>query len=238
MKSFKLFVVVLLVLLTTGCIKLDMDLEVNSDSTISGSMIFAVSDALNELAEGESTGTNSDELFDTKAEGVTSEPYDQGGFVGEKFIFDRVPASAFKGKDGDASSLSIAREGDLVTLSGNLDLRTETGDTDQSAEGDLFGDAFSSALAKSIFSSAELRIRVKFPADVVSTTGTLSADKRTVTWEPKIGDNVNLNTVVRIPSAPIGLIGAIAAIFLVAISGLIWFFRKKRSEFPLTSPEL
>ena len=73
---------------------MDLALEINSDKTVSGSLIYAISDGLAEL------GTTSDEtdpttdLFDTSAEGVTVTEYKENGYTGTKVILDRVPMSA------------------------------------------------------------------------------------------------------------------------------------------------
>jgi hypothetical protein len=213
--------------------KLDLDLQVNSDSTISGSMIFAVSDALSELSDGASTDSPAEDPFDTKAKGVTTEVYDEGGFVGQKFIFDRVPASAFAGGKGKSGDLTISREGDLITLNGKLDLSMDSSDSEQTSDTGIFGEAFGSAFVKTIFSSAELRIRVKFPSEVVSTTGKLSADKRTVTWKPKIGDKVDLKTTVRVPEVKVVLYAGIGLLGLLLTGGILYFMRRKRKPVEL-----
>jgi hypothetical protein len=237
MKIFKIVAVTLLVLLTTSCVKLDMDLQVNSDSTISGVVIFALSDALDELAQDDSSQTPSSDLFDTKADGVTTESYEQDGFKGKKYILDRVPTSAFAGTEGNSSELSVAREGNLVTLNGNLDLSSDSGNNDSEADAGIFGDAFAAAITKTLFSTAELRIRVKFPAEVVSTTGELSPDRRTVTWKPKIGEKLDLKTVVKIPSAPIGLFVGVGVLLILSILGFILLKRNKRSKTIDIEPE-
>jgi len=237
LKYLKFVAIGLILLLTTSCVKLDLDLQINSDSTVSGSMIFAVSDSLEELSDGASTESSAEDLFDTKAKGVTTEAYDEGGFVGQKFIFDRVPASAFSNSDGKSGlnsdgksgELTISREGDLITLNGNLDLSMDSSDSEQTSDAGIFGEALGLAFTKTIFSSAELRIRVKFPSEVVSTTGKLSADKRTVTWEPKIGDKVDFKTTVRVPGIKVILYAGIGLLGLLLIGGIIYFMRRKRS---------
>ena len=205
----------------TGCVKFDLDLVVNKDSTISGSMIFAVSDTLASLGETEnSTETDvSDELIDPKTKGVSIEEYKKGGFTGQKITLDRVPFSEFQ-KGGESGDLTITREGDLITLNGFLDLAMD--------EGAQSEDIWAAELAKSLFSSADLGIRITFPFEVVSTQGELSEDRRTVTWEPKIGDRVDLTTTVKIPSLiPIIPIAAAAVLLLLII--IIVLIRRKKS---------
>ena len=58
------FAAILASFLLTGCIKLDMDLTINKDRTVSGTVIGAVSDYLAELSE---------ESGDTSSNSITSE---------------------------------------------------------------------------------------------------------------------------------------------------------------------
>ena len=207
----------------TGCVKFDLDLVVNKDSTISGTMIFAVSDALASLGETDSSQESdvSDELVDPKTKGVLVEEFKKGGFTGQKITLDRVPFSEFK-QGGDSGDLTITREGDLITLNGFLDLAMEDADSSE--------DLFAAELAKSIFASADFKIRVTFPFEVVSTAGELSEDRRTVTWEPKIGDRVDLKTTVKIPSAiPIVPIAAAIVVLLLVLT-LVVLRRKRMSQ--------
>ena len=69
-------------LLLAGCFKVNMDLEVAADNTVSGTAVIAVEESLLELS-----GQNVDDLFadmdlsDLPA-GSTSERYEEDGFVG------------------------------------------------------------------------------------------------------------------------------------------------------------
>ena len=90
----------------------------------------------------------------------------------------------------------------------------------------MLGEAF----VKSLFASADLRIRVTFPAEVVSTTGSLSEDRRTVTWTPDIGEKLDLTTTVRVPSFNFVLYVAagLGAMLIVAVT-LLMIKRRKPS---------
>lgn len=206
--------------LLTGCVKFDLDLVVNEDSTISGTMIFAISDALASLGDTatESDTDVSDELIDTSTKGVFVEEYSKGGFTGQKIILDRVPFTEFQ-KGGDSGDLTISRNGNLVTLNGFLDLTMDEGDTDE--------DLFSAGIAKTFFSSADIGVRITFPFEVVSTTGELSENGKTVTWEPKIGDRVDLTTTVKVPSV-IPIVPAVAVIIILLLFFGLVIVRKKR----------
>lgn len=215
-----------LIISTSGCLKFDLDLTVNTDSTVSGTMIFAVSDSLSELGDDQTPETPTDDLVDPNAKGVTVEPYDDGDFVGQKITLDRVPFSEFS-SGGESGDLTIVREGDLITLKGFLDLGE---DTSQSTTQDDLGGLLGKAFVDSLFASADLRIRVTFPSEVVSTTGTLSEDKRTVTWTPDIGEKLDLTTTVRIPSSNFVLYGSGAITLLFLIGALVVVAKRKQRK--------
>jgi hypothetical protein len=198
-----------LAVLLSGCMKLDMDLQVNADDTVSGKVIFALDKQLLEL-----TGQSAEDVLGTDApvptdaEGVSAEPYEDDEFTGQQFSFDAVPLSRFnEGEDPDA--LQIVREGDVFRVSGALDLSGATGATGVPG----FEDAFQ---------GAELRIRISFPGEVTGSNG--SVDGNTVTWEPKVGERLEIHaTASAIEGAGGGsnlpliliLVGAVAVLAIV-----------------------
>lgn len=215
-----------LILTTSGCVKFDLDLTINSDSTVSGTMIFAVSDALSELGDEQVPDTPTDDLVDPTAKGVTTEPYDDGQFVGQRITLDRVPFSEFS-RGGESGDLTIVRDGNLITLKGFLDLGDDTSPpTAEENLGGVLGEAF----VKSLFSSADLRIRVTFPSEVVSTTGSLSENKRTVTWTPEIGEKLDLTTTVKVSSLNFVLYGFIGFAVLLITTVTALLMKRKRTS--------
>lgn len=215
-----------LLFLLTGCIKFDMALEVNKDSTVSGTVIFAMSDALASLAGAGSTDsiTPTDGLVDSKAEGVTTSKYSEGGFTGQKITLDRVPFSEFTKGGGKEGDLAITKVGNLITLNGFLDLSSSDTSTQNGS------DELSKDMAASMMSSADLKVSIKFPAQVIKSTGTISEDGRSVSWVPKFGEKLDLATTVQLPSSNgISLImaGGFAA-FLLGGFGFILLRKRKK----------
>ena len=197
---------------------MDLALEINSDKTVSGTMIYAVSDALSELGTTSEESDPTTDLFDTTAKGVTISDYKQDGYTGTKIVLDRVPMEAFNKDGGDTGRFQIIREVNKITLKGELDLSSaDTGGVDDSEWG--------AALAKSLFATADLDISVKFPVKVISTTGTISEDGRTVSWKPQLGEKVDLTTTVELPTQNFILGGIIIGI--VAIVGVVLFVTTK-----------
>lgn len=232
-KSYKrkvaaIFAALLSTFLLTGCIKLDMDLTVNRDRTISGTVIGAVSDYLAEMAEESGdTSSNSltselDSLFDENTPGVTVKEYNSGGFTGQQYILDRVALSELNGDGTDAEGFKIKIEGNKVNVSGVLDLSMDE-DTTSSLE--LFG----ADLAKGLFSSAQMRIAVRFPGKVISSSGEISADGKQVVWTPVIGERNELSATVELPNAKKILLYAGIGIGVLALL-LIAFFLGRRGK--------
>ena len=223
------FAAILSTFLLTGCIKLDMDLTVNKDRTISGTVIGAVSDYLAAMAEESGdTSSNSltselDSLFDENTPGVTVKEYKSGGFTGQQYILDHVAISELSGDGADADSFNIKIEGNRATVSGVLDLSMDE-DTTSSLE------FFGADLAKGLFSSAQMRIAVRFPGKVVSSSGEISADGKQVIWTPVIGERNELSATVELPNAKKILIYAgigIGALVLLLIAFLLGRKAKK-----------
>lgn len=219
MKKLRLIAVISLIsVLLTGCVKMDLALEINSDKTVSGTMIYAISDALSELGTTSEESDPTLDLFDTSAKGVTISDYKQDGYTGTKIVLDRVSMEAFNKDGGESGGFQIVREDNRITLKGELDL--SSADTSQVDDSD-----WGAALAKSLFATADLDISVRFPVKVLSTTGTISEDGRTVSWKPQLGEKVDLTTTVELPTRNFILGGVIAVIF--ALAAVVLFVTKK-----------
>ncbi|HEY6677831.1 MAG TPA: hypothetical protein VI411_02910, partial [Actinomycetota bacterium] len=186
---------VALVFLMTGCIKLNMNLGINSDNTVSGTIEFGIQKELVDL-----TGQNVEDLlgsdapFPSSAPGVTVEPFDDGEFAGRQVILEDVPIEEFNsggtvgasgGTGGSgptsgagADSLRIARQGDTFVVTGVLDLsRALSGVT-----GPLAGTG-----GAQVFESADIRIAITFPGEVLQAPGG-EIDGNTVTYMPEFDE--------------------------------------------------
>jgi hypothetical protein len=215
-----------LALVLSACIKLDMDLSVHSDDTVDGTVIFALSKQLIALS-----GQSPEDLLGTDApvpsdaEGVTTEPYEDDKFQGQRFTFDAVPLAQLNQGGTDEDALRITREGDTYTVNGALDL--SSGATGATGLTGFPG-------AEELFQGAELRIRLTFPGEVLSSNG--QVDGNTVTWVPKVGERLELQaTASAIDNGAAGggntllfvIVGA--AIVVVAIVVGVLLARRRRS---------
>lgn len=153
----------------SGCMKLDMDLELQSDDTVDGSMTIGMSSALAELA-GEDPAAMSAQMreeimADDSIGDVRVEDYDDGEYVGTTMHFTGAGLSDFGGGDEDA--LRIERVDDEFVVTGRMDLSEGGGALPGMAQPDV-------------------RIAITFPGAVTEHTGELEGT--TVTWVPVAGE--------------------------------------------------
>ena len=202
--------------LLTGCIRLGIDLQVNQNKTMSGTMIFALSDSIAALG-GDSSTLSQGDLIDPKTKGVTVRPYKKDGYTGEEYDLKDVPIAAFN-PGGKNDSFTITETSKKITVNGYMDFSDTSG-----------GGAIGSQLASTMMSSADIHISIKFPYDVTSSTGVISSDKKTVTWRPKIGEKTQLQAVVEIPSTSYVtyLVAALVLVLILILVGLILARRRR-----------
>jgi len=214
-----------LALLLAGCFKVNMDVEVSPENTVSGSAVIAFDQSLLELS-----GQSVDELFqdmdlsDLPANS-TVEPYDEDGFVGQEITFEDVPLDEFRGNEavsGAGEALSIVREGDEFRVSGRFDMSGEefTGGGQVPSE---------------LLDRFEFRISITFPGEVKSSTG--EVDGNTVTWEPKFGEDTRIEAVASaIPSESSPLLMILLIVAGLLVVGGIAFLFLRRTPAPAPGP--
>lgn len=212
----------LLALVLSGCVKLDMDLELQSDDTIDGSMILAVSRQLAELS-----GTDPAELAEQMREealsgegmpeGSSVETYEDDDFVGSEVTFEGAPLDAFSDED----SLRITRDGDDFVVAGEMDL------TDTSTEG------------LDLMSGVDIRIAITFPGAVSDADGEI--DGRTVTWVAEPGEITTFNARGAAEAGALAgsllwlVVGGVALLVVVLVVVLL-VVRSRRKAAPATAP--
>jgi hypothetical protein len=196
-----------LALLLAGCFKVNMDVEVSPENTVSGSAIIAVDESLLELS-----GQSADQLFQQMdlsdlPPGATLDRYEEDGFIGQEITFEEMPLETFTQNNtlsgsganaGASEELNIARRGDEFHVTGAFDM---TG-----------AEFTGTQIPEQFLESFEFRISITFPGEVKSATGEI--DGNTVTWEPRIGENTPVEAVASaIPSesSPLLMILLVAA---------------------------
>jgi len=215
--------------LLAGCFKVNMDVEVSPENTVSGTAIIAVDESLLKLS-----GQSADQLFkdmdlsDLPA-GATTERYQEDGFIGQQISFNDVPLPEFTGNNtlsgtgtGSGDQLNIVRQGDEFHVTGAFDMS---------------GPEFTGTdVPKQFLESFEFKISITFPGEVKSATGAI--DGRTVTWEPTFGENTPVEAVASaIPSAssPLLMILLIAAGALI-LGAIAFMLTHRKSPAPASGP--
>lgn len=192
----------------SGCVRLDLGLEVRPDDTVGGEFTAAWSDDF--LAQAQDEGLSRSELdafLDALLDGVPGTervPYQQGGFTGQTASFTDRPLSDFAEFGGDEwGYLRIAHEGREYGLEGYWDLR---------AAGFIDPEAFE---------DAEILISVNFPATVTEHNGEL--DGRTVTWRMVPGQDYDLNATAVEKNGWAFVIAGVGSV--VVIGALLWLWQ-------------
>jgi hypothetical protein len=239
-----------LVFLMTGCIKLNMNLGINSDDTVSGTVEFGVQKELLDL-----TGQNVEDLlgsdapFPSNAPGVTVEPFDDGEFAGQQFIFEDLPieefnsggiaeASGATSVTGAGDTLQIARQGDTFVVTGVLDLSTGL----SGVTGPFGGTG-----GAQFFESADIKIAITFPGEVLQAPDG-QIDGNTVTYVPEFGERLEINAtgsavdngeaadVVGGSDSFLPLILIVGAVALVLLIVLLLVVRSRRNRVDAGTP--
>lgn len=241
---------VALVLLMTGCIKLNMNLGINSDDTVSGTVEFGVQKELLDL-----TGQNVEDLlgsdapFPSNAPGVTVEPFDDGEFAGQQFIFEDLPIEEFNsgGIAGASGATSVAGAGDTLQIARQGDTFVVTGVLDLSSGLSGVTGPFGGTGGAQFFESADIKIAITFPGEVLQAPGG-EIDGNTVTYVPEFGERLEINAtgsavdngeaadVVGGSDSFLPLILIIGAVVLVLLIVFLLVVRSRRNRVGAETP--
>ncbi|GAA1759552.1 LppM family (lipo)protein [Luedemannella helvata] len=175
----------------TGCMKMNVDFKIEGDY-VNGTMIMAVDKKLAAMS-----GQTEDQLVDEMTKdapdepGVTSEKYDDGTFVGKKYIFDKTPLDKMS-DNSDADELKIVHDkaAKTYTVTGTMDLTEIKNDDPTTA---------------AMMGSLDIKIAITFPGKVREHNGELNGT--TVTWKPKAGEKTELKAVAEEASGLAALTG-------------------------------
>lgn len=203
-----------------GCMKVDMDMTLSEDDTVSGSIVMAVSNSLAEtmgMEPGELWKQAGGELSQNLPEGTSQEPYSDDEYTGTKYTFTEAPISQISGEGGE--DLSITRDGDDYVVDGTMNL----------SEG---ADQLKS-LPQNVQDAFDVTLAITFPGPVSDATG--AVDGNTVTWTPKVGENTEIHAVGSATagsSFPWWIVGLVVG--LVVIGLVVWFVVRNNRR-PATS---
>ena len=215
----------------TGCMKLDMQLDISDSDTVDGEIILALNREASAMAEamGEDPSTVFDELGADLPEGAQAEDYDDGEFVGQRYTFDDIALSEFSAEE---SGFGITHEGEEIVVDGNLDM---TGLDPEAMAGELGGDAGELGDMDQLMESLEMSVSMTFPGEVTEHNGEL--DGTTVTWTPVPGEANEISA----RSADSGggggdgipvWIWILIIVVVLGLAALLFFLSRNRNQTP------
>jgi hypothetical protein len=213
---------VALALLTSGCVKASVSLNVRSDDQVDGSIVMAV-DRTYVPPGGQAPDALLDQVtqrvFHGTATGSHQEPYADPQYVGRRVTIEGMSLLDFN-RGTSSGGLKIVHQGSEFRLSGTVD----TVDLAAAAG------ASSAASADRIARTFDVVIQVTFPGPVTQSNGTVSGD--TVTWRPRFGQRLALSAVAADGPGPPGwLLPALVLVAATAVGGVVvWRVRPHRSR--------
>ena len=169
-----------ILLATSGCMKVNLDLTVKENDTVSGSMILAFSNDAIELAKsmGSDSSLNTDS-FVTEEPGMTVEQYKDADYSGTKITFDERPFAEFS-TGTSADSLNFKRDGSIVSITGAINM---AGDDPSAIE-----QIKTNPITSGLFEKSDISVSITMPGKILETSGTVVGN--TVTFEGELGDNI------------------------------------------------
>lgn len=199
-----------LLLVLSGCMKVDVDLTLNEDETTDGVLVMGVSDEVADML-----GREPQELWDELGAemqadlpgSATSEPYTEDGYTGARVTFEDEPLGGFAAAGANGDALAITREDDEYVVSGAMDM------TGQGSR--------MNGMPEPVIESLQLNVAVTFPGEVTEHNGTLEGS--TVAWTPRMGERNEISARGAVSTDPgAGLswvwlgVGALAVLTLAA----------------------
>lgn len=160
----------------TGCVRLHAAMAVSQDDRVSGE-ITAATPPTRDNDPGPQL-----KVPEELAGRVTTQPYHQDDYVGTRLSFSGLTFEEVKvlATATSASSsryqLAFRRSGDLVTLSGSVDLTQVPPER------------------------ADVQVKIAFPGEVIDTNGR-EEDNATIAWAPKPGQASMITATVRYAGA-------------------------------------
>lgn len=222
----RLAVVAALMVVMTGCVKLDTALDVHSDDTVSGTVIVGLSKSL----AGKATSTERDPFAPpSKSElppGADATEWADNMYQGFNITYHDVRLADLN-TAADANATATGAESwrgvfRITHNDGDYTFTWDLGDL-SSVSADGGTDERGNESARRALRSAKTRVQITFPGKVEKTNGTVGDDGKTVTWRPKLGSSsLTLRAVAKDSAHPWqrvtwSLLGIAVVVVVVAV---------------------
>lgn len=215
---------ILALLLLSGCFKVEMDLEVNADETVDGTMIVALDEEMYAMLSADDDSS----MFGTEdmPEGAEVEPYEADGLKGQKVTFTDVPLTEFAQslEEGDGE-FSLRHEGDEYVFEASMSPDDMAIGSDSSSTGEL--DQSMDEAAQRMLEEAEFKIAITFPGDIVESNGTEKGN--TVSWDVDLTEETQMRAVAADEDSGRWIVPvALGAIVLLMLGVGGWLLLRRR----------
>lgn len=204
----------------SGCIKLDIDMKVKSDTKLDGTMIVAFNEQVMKsfegMADGMSTSNTKSKTPTTKAKsfeqqtkdgvkeaqaklpkGSSVKLYKQKGWLGQEISFKGVDASLVLGAGLNAGATGTSNDTSKLKITKSGDSMILDGVLDM---GGGTGDSTDSGMDMSGLMSGgkpELRVKFTFPGKVSSASKGGKISGNSVTWTPEFGKKLVMKATAK-----------------------------------------
>lgn len=203
-------VVAACVLALTGCVKLDADLRVNSNETVSGDMTLGVDKELVTKSGQKLDAVRKsieDQIKKTTTDGVKCSEYEDDKYIGTKCTLDDVPFSEMSGSS--SGGVKFEKSGDRFVVT------TSAGNNNEIPSG----------------TQPEIKFKITMPGKIVEKDAGAQVDGRTATYT----DATKLNSVRLVSEGggggfPLWAIILVAVLLLLVIGAVVLFVLRGRKS--------
>ncbi|MHB1454957.1 MAG: LppM family (lipo)protein [Saccharofermentanales bacterium] len=230
-----------MLIVTTGCIKLDIDIKVNADSSADMNITLLINDILGGVVGTDETGTSIEDIKATAEEaGFTATPQKEGDMSGYKFTrhvknVNELSAESessidienlFGGTGSDMAIFNIEKGLLKDTYTINLDMNLESLSMPSGED-----DEFTDSLIRSMMAQMDFKFRTTLPIKTISNNAsTVSPDGKTLEWQLIPGKNNTINMVFKAWNSQNILLMAGTLLVLILIATILLLVLKKKRK--------
>jgi hypothetical protein len=210
-RARSVLLVAALLLALTGCIKVDADLKVSKDETVSGRMLLAVDKTVAQQL-GSSPDKFRQQIEDSIKKnaptGVSCKAYDEGNYIGTDCTLDKVPFEQMSGSDeGD---LQFQKQGDRFVVTGGTDNATQLPNQ--------------ASLPK-----PDVKFKITMPGKILEHDPGAQVDGNTATYtDPTKMVNIRLVSDSSGASFPLWAIVLLAAVAVLIVGAIVFLVLRRR----------
>ena len=256
-RSFKVLCLMLVIFMTSGCMKLNVDMSVNKDKSMNLSYVVAFADSLMNQS-GTDTALDESDLKQAEESGFKVENYSDGSMTGYKFtkdfsnidnisdeketvfdlekLLDGEEAKVFTVKKGlFKNTYSVKMQNDTATdIEGEMNLDNLYGDSSDTSYNDSTNTFDDSDMDLSMLSSSmDLKFIVNLPYKAISSNATTTENEgKKLEWNlaDQTLQNIEFEFELYNMSNIYLLVGGIALIIIIVVVIIIMNKKKPNSK--------